>query len=155
MQRSLVALLNPTACNSEDQGQAKDIITGVVEGVKQAGALLLGGETAEMPDMYATQHYDLAGFAVGIADKKQLLTVENTQNGDVLIGLASNGLHSNGFSLARDILFKQNDFSLHEILPGYKHDLQAELLKPTRIYVDAVYPLIEQKPVHIRSTITP
>lgn len=137
-----------------DQGQAKDIITGVIEGVKQAGAMLLGGETAEMPDMYTTQHYDLAGFAVGIADKQQLLTAENTKNGDVLIGLASNGLHSNGFSLVRDILFKQNNFSLHETLPGYDHDLQTELLKPTRIYVDAVYPLIQQELVHTIAHIT-
>ena len=137
-----------------DTMQAKDILTGVVEGVKQAGAVLLGGETAEMPDMYHDQHYDLAGFAVGIADKEQLLTADNTKDGDVLIGLASNGLHSNGFSLVRDILFKQHHYELTDILPGHKQDLQTELLKPTRIYVNAVYPLIKQNQVHAIAHIT-
>lgn len=137
-----------------DTMQAKDILTGVVAGVKQSGAVLLGGETAEMPDMYHDQHYDLAGFAVGIADKAQLLTADNTKAGDVLIGLASNGLHSNGFSLVRDILFKQHNYNLTEILPGYKHDLQTELLKPTRIYVESVYPLIQQNKIHAIAHIT-
>lgn len=137
-----------------DTMQAKDILTGVVAGVKQSGAVLLGGETAEMPDMYHDQHYDLAGFAVGIADKAQLLTADNTKAGDVLIGLASNGLHSNGFSLVRDILFKQHSYNLTEILPGYKQDLQTELLKPTRIYVESVYPLIQQNKIHAIAHIT-
>lgn len=137
-----------------DAIQTKDILTGVVAGVKQAGTVLLGGETAEMRDMYHDQHYDLAGFAVGIADKKQLLLADNTQVGDVLIGIASNGLHSNGFSLVRNILFKQHDYTLTDTLPGHQQDLQTELLKPTRIYVDSVYPLVQQNQIHAIAHIT-
>lgn len=127
-----------------DQTQAKEILTGVVNGVSQAGAKLVGGETAEMPDMYQHGHYDLAGFTVGIADQDKLLKTTDLQAGDVLLGLASNGLHSNGFSLVRDILFKQHHYSLDDRLPGCELDLKHELLRPTRIYVKSVLPLIEQ-----------
>ncbi|WEV58150.1 phosphoribosylformylglycinamidine cyclo-ligase [Ligilactobacillus acidipiscis] len=137
-----------------EQDQAAEILSGIVDGVDQAGAILLGGETAEMPDMYEHGRYDLAGFAVGIADKKNLLTVQNTKEGDVLLGLAANGLHSNGFSLVRDILFKQNDFSLDQTLPGCTADLRHELLKPTRIYVKAVYPLVQAEMLHTIAHIT-
>lgn len=127
-----------------DPDNAKKIVTGVVEGVKQAGAKLIGGETAEMPDMYTNGHYDLAGFAVGIADKDKLLNKAALRQGDVLLGLGSNGLHSNGFSLVRDILFKQHDCKLADQLPGLDQDLKHELLRPTRIYVKSVLPLVEQ-----------
>ncbi|EEI20592.1 phosphoribosylformylglycinamidine cyclo-ligase [Lentilactobacillus hilgardii] len=127
-----------------NQSEAKAILTGVVDGVSQADAKLVGGETAEMPDMYQHGHYDLAGFTVGIADQDKLLKSDNLREGDVLLGLASNGLHSNGFSLVRDILFKQNHYSLDETLPGCQLDLKHELLRPTRIYVKSVLPLIEQ-----------
>lgn len=137
-----------------EQDQAAEILRGVVAGVRQAGAVLLGGETAEMPDMYEQGRYDLAGFAVGIADKNKLLTSQKVKKGDVFLGLASNGLHSNGFSLVRDILFKQNDFSLAETLPGCTADLRHELLKPTRIYVKSVYPLVEAGVLHAIAHIT-
>lgn len=127
-----------------DPDNAKKIVAGVVEGVKQAGAKLIGGETAEMPDMYTNGHYDLAGFAVGIADKDKLLNKAALREGDVLLGLGSNGLHSNGFSLVRDILFKQHDYKLADQLPGLDQDLKHELLRPTRIYVKSVLPLVEQ-----------
>ncbi|MBZ3777022.1 phosphoribosylformylglycinamidine cyclo-ligase [Lentilactobacillus otakiensis] len=127
-----------------DNEKAKDILSGVVEGVSQAQAKLVGGETAEMPDMYTHGHYDLAGFAVGIADQSKLLNSDNLREGDVLLGLASNGLHSNGFSLVRDILFKQNSYSLNDQLSGCDLDLKHELLRPTKIYVKSVLPLIEQ-----------
>lgn len=127
-----------------DQTQAKEILTGVVAGVEQAGAKLVGGETAEMPDMYTHGHYDLAGFAVGIADQSKLLKSSDVHQGDVLLGLASNGLHSNGFSLVRDILFKQHDYQLTDKLAGLDLDLAHELLRPTRIYVKSLLPLIEQ-----------
>ncbi|BDZ31656.1 phosphoribosylformylglycinamidine cyclo-ligase [Lactiplantibacillus sp. WILCCON 0030] len=127
-----------------DQARVKAILQGVVAGCKQAGTQLIGGETAEMPDMYGQDHYDLAGFAVGIADRADLLKPENVQAGDLLIGLPSNGLHSNGFSLVRDILFKQHDFKLTHEFPELGHDLQTELLRPTKIYVDAILPLLQQ-----------
>ncbi|MFD1126401.1 phosphoribosylformylglycinamidine cyclo-ligase [Lentilactobacillus raoultii] len=127
-----------------DQTQAKAILTGVVTGTTQAGVKLIGGETAEMPDMYQHGHYDLAGFTVGIADQDRLLAAKNLRTGDVLLGLASNGLHSNGFSLVRDILFKQHHYSLDDQLSGCEGDLKHELLRPTRIYVKSVLPLIEQ-----------
>lgn len=127
-----------------DPDNAKKIVAGVVEGVKQAGAKLIGGETAEMPDMYTNGRYDLAGFAVGIADKDKLLNKAALRQGDVLLGLGSNGLHSNGFSLVRDILFKQHDYKLADQLPGLDQDLKYELLRPTRIYVKSVLPLVEQ-----------
>lgn len=127
-----------------DNEKAKDILTGVVEGVSQAQSKLVGGETAEMPDMYTHGHYDLAGFAVGIADQDKLLSSDNLHEGDILLGLASNGLHSNGFSLVRDILFKQNSYSLNDTLSGCDLDLKHELLRPTKIYVKSVLPLVEQ-----------
>lgn len=128
-----------------DQERVKSILTGVVAGCQQAHVSLIGGETAEMPDMYGQEHYDLAGFAVGIANRQDLLDPANVQAGDVLIGLPSNGLHSNGFSLVRNILFKQHAFELSHVFPELGHDLQTELLRPTQIYVDGVLPLLEQK----------
>ncbi|BBM22611.1 phosphoribosylformylglycinamidine cyclo-ligase [Lactiplantibacillus plantarum] len=95
--------------------------------------------------MYGEQHYDLAGFAVGVANRADLLSPTNVTAGDVLIGLPSNGLHSNGFSLVRDILFKQHDYQLTTVFEELGHDLQTELLRPTTIYVDAVQTLLQQK----------
>lgn len=128
-----------------DQKRVKAILTGVVTGCQQAHTALIGGETAEMPDMYGQDHYDLAGFAVGIANRADLLSPANVRAGDVLIGLPSNGLHSNGFSLVRDILFKQHDYQLTTVFDELGHDLQTELLRPTTIYVDTVQPLLQQK----------
>jgi phosphoribosylformylglycinamidine cyclo-ligase len=128
-----------------DQARVKAILSGVVTGCQQAHTALIGGETAEMPDMYGEQHYDLAGFAVGVANRADLLSPTNVTTGDVLIGLPSNGLHSNGFSLVRDILFKQHDYQLTTVFEELGHDLQTELLRPTTIYVDAVQPLLQQK----------
>lgn len=130
-----------------NQARVKAILAGVVTGCQQAHTLLIGGETAEMPDMYGQTHYDLAGFAVGIAERADLLQPENVQAGDLLIGLPSNGLHSNGFSLVRDILFKQHAFTLDHVFEELGHDLQTELLRPTKIYVDSVLPLLQQKAV--------
>ncbi|ETY73521.1 phosphoribosylformylglycinamidine cyclo-ligase [Lactiplantibacillus fabifermentans] len=130
-----------------DTDKVKAIVGGVIEGCRQAGTTLIGGETAEMPDMYGHDHYDLAGFAVGVADRADLLQADNMQAGDILIGLPSNGLHSNGFSLVRDILFKQHQFKLDHVFAELGHDLQTELLRPTKIYVDSVMPLLQAKTV--------
>lgn len=128
-----------------DQNQVSGILTGVITGCQQAQTKLIGGETAEMPDMYHQGHYDLAGFSVGIADRSALLSPTNVRTGDCLIGLPSNGLHANGFSLVRDILFKQHSFDLSEVLPEVGTTLADELLRPTQIYVASVWPLLEQK----------
>lgn len=123
----------------------EQIVAGISEGCVQAGAALIGGETAEMPDMYGDNDYDLAGFCVGIVEKSQLLTPERVQVGDVLIGLASSGIHSNGYSLVRKICFEQNDFKYNdtfEELDGKR--LGDVLLEPTKIYVQTVMPLLKK-----------
>lgn len=133
----------------------EEIVAGVSEGCVQAGAALIGGETAEMPDMYGENEYDLAGFAVGIAEKSQLLKPENIQIGDSLIGIASNGIHSNGYSLVRKVFFEQNNFELSstfEELGG--KTLGEELLEPTKIYVQSVLPIVKMGMVHGISHVT-
>lgn len=112
---------------------AKDVITGIVAGCKEAGCALLGGETAQLPDFYAEGEYDLAGFAVGLVEKKNLLGPSRVRPGDVLLGIASSGIHSNGYSLVRKIL-KDRKKSLKSRIPGLDGTLADELLKPTRIY---------------------
>jgi len=112
-----------------------EVIKGIAEGCKQAGCALIGGETAEMPGFYPGGKYDLAGFAVGLADKADLITGEAIKAGDVIIGLASSGLHSNGFSLVRKIL-QDNNLSLDMDIDSQK--LGQALLKPTVIYTELV-----------------
>ncbi len=109
------------------------IMNGIYKGVKESNSVLIGGETAEMPDMYKKNEYDLAGFAVGIVDKDDLINGKKIKNGDVVIGLASNGIHSNGYSLVRKIFKKK------EIIKYKK-----ELLKPTKIYVKSVLNVINK-----------
>lgn len=126
----------------------EQVVAGVTEGCVQAGAALIGGETAEMPGMYGKNDYDLAGFTVGIAEKSQMITGEKINTGDLLVGLPSSGIHSNGYSLVRKIFFETNSFSIKEKLPELSQELGEELLMPTRIYVDAVLPLIKKKLVN-------
>ncbi|MFD0896923.1 phosphoribosylformylglycinamidine cyclo-ligase [Loigolactobacillus binensis] len=126
--------------------EVAELMQGIVAGCQQSGMTLLGGETAEMPDMYAAGHYDLAGFAVGIAEKAALLKPEQVQAGDILLGLPSSGLHSNGFSLVRQLLFKTHDYQFSDTpaeLAGA--NLLDTLLTPTQIYVDALLPLLKQQ----------
>ncbi|MGD8234976.1 MAG: phosphoribosylformylglycinamidine cyclo-ligase [Chromatiales bacterium] len=130
---------------------ASDIIGGIAEGCLQAGAALIGGETAEMPGMYEGDDYDLAGFAVGIAEKSRLLSPERVRPGDVLLGLASSGPHSNGYSLIRRILeVSKADLSMD--LDG--RSLGDALLAPTRIYVKQLLELMQQVDVHGLAHIT-
>lgn len=128
------------------------VVAGVVQGCLQSGAALIGGETAEMPDMYGTDDYDLAGFAVGIAEKSALIDgSKNVEAGDILLGLPSSGIHSNGYSLVRKI-FK--DFDKQEILPELERPLGEELLEPTHIYVQELLPLIKDNMIKGISHIT-
>ncbi|MFP7299594.1 phosphoribosylformylglycinamidine cyclo-ligase [Neobacillus niacini] len=111
------------------------IVKGIAAGCEQAGCALIGGETAEMPGLYSENEYDLAGFTVGACEKSQLITGENIQAGDVLIGLASSGIHSNGYSLVRRVF---NNWALTEYVDELGTTLGEELLKPTKIYVKPV-----------------
>ena len=126
----------------------EQVVAGVAEGCVQAGAALIGGETAEMPGMYGEDDYDLAGFTVGIAEKSQMITGEKIQAGDVLVGLPSSGIHSNGYSLVRKVFFETNSFALDEKLPELSGKLSDEILTPTRIYVEAVLPLVKKELVN-------
>lgn len=125
------------------------IVAGVAKGCQMANCALIGGETAEMPDMYQPDEYDLAGFATGVASKEDLLTAKQVKADDVLLGLASSGLHSNGFSLVRHIVFKQHQLALTDKPAEFAGKTLGEvLLEPTRIYVKQVLPLIEQHLIH-------
>ena len=131
--------LDYIACGKNYPEKIATIVSGVADGCKQSGAALIGGETAEMPGFYPVDEYDLAGFAVGIVDKKDLITGENLASGDVLIGMASTGVHSNGFSLVRKVF--ENELTKEGLNTYYDElgkTLGEALVAPTRIYVQAL-----------------
>ncbi|WP_125588675.1 phosphoribosylformylglycinamidine cyclo-ligase [Companilactobacillus jidongensis] len=129
--------------------KVKKILTGVIEGCRQANASLIGGETAEMPDVYSETSYDIAGFSVGICEKDNVLNKSNIKADDILIGISSSGLHSNGYSLIRKIFFKDHDFKMDSVLPELPNgSLGDYLLEPTKIYVKDVLPLLNHKEIH-------
>ncbi len=136
--------LDYLAVGKLDAGSVTEIVSGVVEGCRRAGCALLGGETAEMPGFYPPGEYDLAGFAVGIADREKIITGKNITSGDVLIGISSNGLHSNGFSLVRKVLLEHAGLDLETFWPQLGCTLGEELLKPTNIYVPLLMSLLRQ-----------
>ena len=134
-----------------DVEMAADVIKGIGYGCEQAGAALVGGETAEMPGVYQQSDYDLAGFTVGIAEKDKLLKPENVKPGDIVLGLASSGVHSNGFSLVRKIL----EVSQADLNSSFEQGtLGSVLLTPTRIYVKPLLQLLKQVDVHAMAHIT-
>ncbi|MEG1747016.1 MAG: phosphoribosylformylglycinamidine cyclo-ligase [Oscillospiraceae bacterium] len=135
--------LDYLAVGKNDPVQVASIVSGVAEGCRQAGCALVGGETAEMPGFYPVGEYDVAGFSVGIADEEKMLTGKGMQAGDLLIGLSSSGVHSNGFSLVRSAL-KLDGKKLNTKLDDLGCTLGEELLKPTRIYVKTILRLLKQ-----------
>jgi phosphoribosylformylglycinamidine cyclo-ligase len=124
-----------------DPARVEVLVAGVAEGCRQAGCALVGGETAELPDLYAPGEYDLAGFAVGIVERARIIDGAAVKPGDVVLGLASSGLHSNGFSLARRIVFDVMRLSIDALLPGTGRTVADVLLEPTRIYVRSILPV--------------
>jgi len=122
--------------------QAEDVISGIADGCRQSGCALVGGETAEMPGMYAAGTYDLAGFTVGAVERDSILPRKNITQGDSIIGIASTGVHSNGFSLVRKVL-ERSGLSLDDTPKGFGNSLGETLLTPTRIYVKSCLAAIE------------
>ncbi len=127
---------------SADQGA--QVVSGVAEGCRQAGCALLGGETAEMPSVYARGEFDLAGFAVGAVDRRAIIDGRNVRPGDLLLGLLSSGLHSNGYSLARKVVFDVLGMRIGQRVQEWGATVAEELLRPTRIYVRPVLSLLRK-----------
>lgn len=138
--------LDYLAVGKNQPEKIETIIAGITEGCIQGDLALIGGETAEMPDMYASADYDLAGFAVGVVEKTAMLSGATIQADDLLIGLPSSGLHSNGFSLVRKILFKDHAYKLTDKISALDNEVLGDcLLTPTKIYVKTLQPLLEKK----------
>ena len=129
--------LDYIACGKNEPEKIATIVGGIADGCLQSGAALIGGETAEMPGFYPIDEYDLAGFAVGVVDKKDLITGQTIKPGDVIIGIASSGVHSNGFSLVRSV-FKMTEEALNTYYDSLGKTLGEALIVPTRIYVKAL-----------------
>jgi len=131
-----------------DNQRATDIITGIAQGCKQAQCALLGGETAEMPGFYSDNEYDLAGFAVGVVDNDKIIDGTEIRVGHKLIGIASSGLHSNGYSLVRKVCFEVLNLKIDQHVPELGKTLGEELLMPTKIYAATVRGLLKDLPIH-------
>ncbi|GAB2547505.1 phosphoribosylformylglycinamidine cyclo-ligase [Gracilibacillus alcaliphilus] len=135
-----IFFLDYIACGKNQPEKIEQIVKGITDGCVQSNAALIGGETAEMPGMYSDEEYDLAGFVVGIADKKQIITGESIEAGNKIIGLASSGVHSNGFSLVRKII-ENSGLDYQQEVPELGTTLGAALLEPTKIYTKAIQQL--------------
>ena len=146
--------LDYVAVGHNEPRKIEAIVSGVAEGCRQAGCALVGGETAEMPGMYGDGEYDIAGFTVGVVERSKLIDGSKVKTGDVLVGIASSGVHSNGFSLVRKIV-SDNGFDLKKVYPELSQKMLGEvLLTPTRIYVKQVLEVIRNCDVHGISHIT-
>jgi len=129
--------LDYLAMGKLSSAKASKVIKGIVQGCKEAGCSLIGGETAEMPGFYSKGEYDLSGFAVGVVDKGSIIDGSKIKEGDVIIGIASNGLHSNGYSLVRRLFLDIGKMDIHTYVPDIENTLGEELLRPTRVYAKA------------------
>lgn len=147
--------LDYLACDKVVPEKIEAIVSGIAEGCHESGCALIGGETAEMPGMYAEGEYDIAGFTVGVVDKRKIVNGSTIAAGDTVIGLASSGVHSNGFSLVRKLLLEQAGYSLQDRLPELGDAVLGEvLLTPTKLYVKPVLSLLEQVQVKGMAHIT-
>ncbi len=146
--------LDYLACGKLDNRKVTDIVQGVGKGCQEARCALIGGETAEMPGFYADGEYDLAGFAVGIVDNNKIVDGSEIQVGHQIIGIASNGVHSNGFSLVRKICFDHLKLTVDTHVPELGRTLGEELLTPTKIYSETVQNLIRDLPIRGLAHIT-
>ena len=150
-----IFFLDYLAVGKNEPKRIEQLVKGVADGCVQAECALIGGETAEMPDMYAHNHYDIAGFCVGAVEKSKLLDGQSTRNGQVLIGLPSSGVHSNGFSLVRKVLFKDAKLDPHQRYAELDNELLGDvLLTPTRIYVKTIKHLLAHLDIKGMSHIT-
>lgn len=136
--------LDYLACDRVIPEKIEAIIKGISDGCVQSGCALIGGETAEMPGMYSEGEYDIAGFTVGIVDKKKIIDGSTIRPGDVVLGLASSGVHSNGFSLVRKLLLEEKGYSLHDHIDALGGKLGDVVLEPTKIYVKSVLAALEK-----------
>ena len=137
-----------------DPARVEALVRGVAEGCRRAGCALIGGETAELPDLYAPGEYDLAGFAVGIVERERIVDGRAVRPGDVVLGLASSGLHSNGYTLVRRIVFDVMGLGVDAMFPGTDRRVADILLEPTRIYASAVKALLAAVPVSAMANVT-
>lgn len=145
--------LDYLALGKNEPEMVENIVAGIAEGCRQAGCALIGGETAEMPGLYKPEEYDVAGFVVGIAEKSKLFNPQNVQEGDMLIGVASSGIHSNGYSLVRKIV-SDNYYSWNDPFQDSGKTLGEVLLAPTKIYVKALQPFFSGDRVKAAAHIT-
>lgn len=140
--------LDYLAVGKLDPEQVADVVKGVANACKESGCALIGGETAEMAGFYAEGEYDIAGFAVGAVEKSKIITSEKVKAGDVILGLPSSGVHSNGYSLVRKIVFDVKGFKGDEYIDELGKTIGEELLTPTRLYPKSCLPLIEKFDIH-------
>jgi phosphoribosylformylglycinamidine cyclo-ligase len=146
--------LDYIAVGKNNPAQIEQIVKGVADGCVLANCALIGGETAEMPDMYQTGEYDIAGFTVGVVEKSKLIDGTKVKTGDMLIGIQSSGVHSNGFSLVRKIVMKDHSFDLSQYFDELNGKLGEVLLTPTKIYVKPVLEVLKKIDVHAICHIT-
>ncbi|MFC4323997.1 phosphoribosylformylglycinamidine cyclo-ligase [Litchfieldia salsa] len=146
--------LDYIACGKAVPEKIESIVKGIADGCEMAGCALIGGETAEMPGLYSEDEYDLAGFTVGVAEKSKLVTGDSIKPGDVLIGLSSSGIHSNGYSLVRKVLLEEGKLDLHKTYGTLELSLGEELLRPTKIYVKSLLEVMKSHEVKGMSHIT-